>query len=312
MRLDIALLVCAAPPPPLTLGVSADVRVGDRVLAIGDPLGLPASATAGIVSAVDRRDRRTGVTYLQTDAALNPGNSGGPLLDAEGRVVGVNTMVYTDGRSVGFAVPIDAVWPLLAPLAGALPAPLPRPSYACRICATTHTPSARWCLRCGEPLGSGAWATGAHDYAAAIAGRLLELLGFDAGACRAAEGCWRLELAGAPGAPSTEVWVDVVASGEGLAFSSRLGLLPPFDPLPVLRFLTAANDRSVGPCRLVLRDEDVIVAEVIEPTSFVAVEQLAMTLGQLLALASELRALLAGEFGVAPARQRLASGEEIG
>jgi putative serine protease PepD len=114
---DIAVLrVVGAPaPPPLPLGRSADLRVGDTVLAVGSPLGLSGSVTAGIVSAVDRAaDIGSGAAApaVQTDASINPGNSGGPLVDAAGRVVGVNTAIATIGpRSgnigIGFAIPVD-------------------------------------------------------------------------------------------------------------------------------------------------------------------------------------------------------------
>jgi putative serine protease PepD len=97
------------------LGVSADLRIGQRVIAVGSPLGLTGTVTAGIVSNVDRTAQLGGAnrSMIQTDAAINPGNSGGPLVDAEGRVVGVNTSIATLGgqRSgnigIGFAVPID-------------------------------------------------------------------------------------------------------------------------------------------------------------------------------------------------------------
>jgi len=98
---------------PLQLGRSADARVGDPVLAVGSPLGLSGTVTAGIVSALDRQVRLGGQrsTALQTDAPINPGNSGGPLVDARGEVIGVNTAIATLGSSgsigIGFAIPID-------------------------------------------------------------------------------------------------------------------------------------------------------------------------------------------------------------
>jgi putative serine protease PepD len=109
--IDIAVLRLPDPgaPPPLPLGVSADIRVGDAVLAVGSPLGLSGTVTSGIVSAVDREPRR-GAATIQTDAPINPGNSGGPLLDAAGRVIGVNTAIASLGSGnigIGFAVPID-------------------------------------------------------------------------------------------------------------------------------------------------------------------------------------------------------------
>jgi S1-C subfamily serine protease len=101
---------------PLELGSSEGVQVGDPVVAIGNPFGLDRSATAGIVSAVQRQiNSPNGFTIenaIQTDAPINPGNSGGPLIDAEGRVIGSNSQIESGGQGngnvgIGFAVPID-------------------------------------------------------------------------------------------------------------------------------------------------------------------------------------------------------------
>ena len=110
---------------PLTLGRSADVVVGDQVIAVGAPLGLDSTVTAGIVSALDRpvtpgeADDQSYINAIQTDAAINPGNSGGPLLDMQGQVIGVNSAIATAPGSsssaqggnigVGFAIPSDQV-----------------------------------------------------------------------------------------------------------------------------------------------------------------------------------------------------------
>jgi putative serine protease PepD len=93
------------------LGVSADLRIGQPVIAVGSPLGLNGTVTSGVVSALDRG--ATGEAMIQTDASINPGNSGGPLVDLDGRVVGINTSIATLGGrgsgniGIGFAVPID-------------------------------------------------------------------------------------------------------------------------------------------------------------------------------------------------------------
>jgi len=116
---DIAVLRIKVPsnrPPPLALGTSRDLRVGQSVYAIGNPFGLDWTLTRGIVSALDRsldNDDGTVIEHLiQTDAAINPGNSGGPLLDSAGRLIGMNTAIYSpSGASagIGFAVPIDTI-----------------------------------------------------------------------------------------------------------------------------------------------------------------------------------------------------------
>ncbi|BCB91570.1 S1C family serine protease [Phytohabitans suffuscus] len=109
---------------PATLGRSADLRVGDAVLAIGSPLGLAGTVTAGIVSAVDRtiQDGGTSLTGLiQTDAPVNPGSSGGPLVDSTGQVVGITVAIATTGQDsgnigVGFAIPSDTAAAVAAQL----------------------------------------------------------------------------------------------------------------------------------------------------------------------------------------------------
>ena len=118
---DIALLRIDADGArlrPLELGSSADVAVGDPTVAIGNPFGLERTLTTGVVSALQRRIRAPDgfeiEDVIQTDAALNPGNSGGPLIDAAGRVIGINSAIRTGGGEgeggnvgIGFAVPID-------------------------------------------------------------------------------------------------------------------------------------------------------------------------------------------------------------
>ena len=103
-------------PSPIPVGSSADLRVGQSVLAIGNPFGLDHTLTTGIVSALNRTvDNESGGVIdnvIQTDAAINPGNSGGPLIDSAGRLVGINTMIYSPSGAyagIGFAVPVDTV-----------------------------------------------------------------------------------------------------------------------------------------------------------------------------------------------------------
>jgi 2-alkenal reductase len=104
------------PPPPIAIGTSKDLKVGQSVFAIGNPFGLDQTLTTGIVSALQRRlptsEGREIADVIQTDAAINPGNSGGPLLDSAGRLIGVNTAIFSpSGASagIGFAIPVDVV-----------------------------------------------------------------------------------------------------------------------------------------------------------------------------------------------------------
>jgi len=117
---DLAVLRIRVPidrPPPVPLGSSADLMVGQKVFAIGNPFGLDYTLTTGVVSALDRTlsGERGGAAIdhlIQTDAAINPGNSGGPLLDSAGRLIGINTAIYSPSGAyagIGFAVPVDTV-----------------------------------------------------------------------------------------------------------------------------------------------------------------------------------------------------------
>lgn len=116
---DIAVLrigVGFKRPPPVPVGKSSDLKVGQKVFAIGNPFGLDWTLTTGIVSALDRSlggDNGNTIDHLiQTDAAINPGNSGGPLLDSAGRLIGINTAIYSPSGAnagIGFAVPVDTV-----------------------------------------------------------------------------------------------------------------------------------------------------------------------------------------------------------
>jgi serine protease Do len=110
-QLDLALLKLRdvkQPLPQVALGDSEMLRVGDPVIAIGNPFGLGNTVTQGIVSA---KGRVIGAgpydDFIQTDASINPGNSGGPLLDLRGAVVGINTAMTSQGQGIGFAIPIN-------------------------------------------------------------------------------------------------------------------------------------------------------------------------------------------------------------
>jgi serine protease Do len=112
-ELDIALIkIDGAHLPFAKLGTSETTKVGEWVVAIGNPLGLEHTVTQGIISAKGRSARELGGgfgAFLQTDAAINRGNSGGPLLNLRGEVVGINTAIRPDGQNIGFAVPVDSV-----------------------------------------------------------------------------------------------------------------------------------------------------------------------------------------------------------
>ena len=122
-RTDTALIQIetAEELPTLPMADSEKLRVGEWVLAIGNPLGLTSTVTAGITSATGRKHVPLGgdllyQDFIQTDASINPGNSGGPLLNMRGEVVGINTAISAEAQGIGFAIPINMVKQLLPQL----------------------------------------------------------------------------------------------------------------------------------------------------------------------------------------------------
>ena len=132
---DIAVIRLKAPrkaPPPIPIGTSGNVKVGQWTYAIGSPFGLDQSLTTGVISALKRRlptsEGRQISNIIQTDAAIYPGNSGGPLLDSSGWLIGVNTVAYSiagSGNALGFAIPVDIVKSIMPGLIknGRIPTP---------------------------------------------------------------------------------------------------------------------------------------------------------------------------------------------
>ena len=120
---DLALLKidAAGPFPTATFANSAELLIGETTIALGNPLGLGMSATAGILSAINRKVEFEGkpvfTDFLQTSADINPGNSGGPLLDIQGRIIGINTAIDRRGQSIGFAIPANRVREVMDELA---------------------------------------------------------------------------------------------------------------------------------------------------------------------------------------------------
>lgn len=106
---DITLLKVEGTFESIELADSDDVQIGEKVIAIGNPLGLSFTVTEGIVSATDRRGPNGLSAYIQTDVTLNPGNSGGPLIDKEGKVIGINNFKIGEAEGLGFALESNMV-----------------------------------------------------------------------------------------------------------------------------------------------------------------------------------------------------------
>jgi len=141
-----------------SLGLEYQVNIGDTILAIGHPFGLRYTATQGIIS--NLQYQRGDINYLQHDAALNPGNSGGPLINQQGQIVGVNTFVIQNGENIGFSLPIKYLYDTLEeyiPIAGQIAARC----YSCENIVREEELETSYCPHCGAHL---TLPTGAEEY----------------------------------------------------------------------------------------------------------------------------------------------------
>ncbi|MEW6489239.1 MAG: DegQ family serine endoprotease [Thermodesulfobacteriota bacterium] len=205
---------------PAELGDSDAIRVGDWVMAIGNPFGYGHTVTAGIVSA---KGRVIGAgsydNFLQTDAAINPGNSGGPLFDAKGRVVGINTAIVAGGTGIGFAIPVNMAREVVTQLKDS--GKVTRGWLGVMIQQLTPELAKQFGL--DEPRGAlvgGVTAGGPAEKAGLLRGDVI--LEFDGAAVGRMNELPRLVAQRAPG---SEVQVVVLRKGERKTFTVTLGEL---------------------------------------------------------------------------------------
>ncbi|MBX3273934.1 MAG: trypsin-like peptidase domain-containing protein [Sandaracinaceae bacterium] len=282
--------------PALRVGDSALVYPGQPVLAFGHPLGLSYTLTRGVISAIGREVN--GVRYLQTDAAVNPGNSGGPLVDERGDVIGVSTFVRANAQNLGFALPTAAFAADLAEHAGPLAALFTRkPSYRCVRCREPYDSADDQCVVCGTVhrfIDAEDIAAQELPYAEAervVQGALNALrLGAPA---RVGPGAFEVEH------PQVQLRVALEARGAELVAECRIARLPPEDFSAFYRFLLTANDLSCGAASVGLAGETVI-AKLQQPTAFLVTNELAQDLAALVRFAAKLRGALARSFRAPP------------
>ncbi len=142
---DLAFVKVDVPIEGLRMAPSKTLKVGQPVVAIGNPMGLHNTVTKGIVSSLGRMVR--GIQMIQTDEAINPGNSGGPLVDLSGNVIGVNTVRVGGGENLGFAIPASVLHARLERSLDELSAGCAQTAY-CPYCGKAGTAS-RYCQNCG-------------------------------------------------------------------------------------------------------------------------------------------------------------------
>jgi hypothetical protein len=293
-HLDVAFLMpeAALALPPLELGDAAAARTGDRVFAIGHPPGRALSVSARVLAATGLVVR--GTPHLQTDAALGPGLSGGPLLDRGGRAIAV-CVEGPDG--VGLALPVgeiaDALWSLAGPPEEVAKA---GPTYRCLACDAAYEPERERCRNCGTRvayLGASA-PSPRHARGERAAARLLQALGFVPHQPRVGPGEWRVSAEG------EEVRARLGEGGAEVGFSTRLVGLPPANHEGFYRFLLAANDRTTGGMRLGIDGASVTLERGCD-LAFLGDGDASPVLRDLTGLASRLRAVLQEAFSAPPA-----------
>ncbi|MEN0003992.1 MAG: trypsin-like peptidase domain-containing protein [Bacteroidota bacterium] len=150
-NLDIAFLEVPTvlELPEVNLALEKEPTQGDRILAIGHPFGLKYSATQGIISNV--LHKRANINYIQHDAALNPGNSGGPLVNMQGEIVGMNTFIIQDGDNIGFSLPVSFLATTLEEYVSAGK----KVGVRCASCSNMvyeHTIEEKYCPYCGAHI----------------------------------------------------------------------------------------------------------------------------------------------------------------
>lgn len=297
-RLDIAFLLPCEPigAPALTVLTAGQAKVGQRVYAVGHPRGLAFTMTEGIVSAVERKTER-GVPLIQTDAPLNPGNSGGPLVTDEAVVIGVNTLAGVLQQNIGFAVPVGAFAGELRTFAQATGPSAP--TYRCAECRAPHAASQVQCEICGAQvrfaehrnhlLGPRARAHGEN-----VAAQLLQTLGWDPVLTSTGPRRWT-NRAG----PSV-LHAALDDAGEEITFFSELVELPEQSHEAFFRFLLTLNDANTATCRISLAG-NVVTLSMTEPIAFLYAREVADGVRKLETLAVTLREVLSSAFGVAVA-----------
>jgi len=150
-KYDLAFL---APPkkhqmPSISFSKKETFQEGDTVVAVGHPFGLKFTATQGILSSLEHHQKN--ITYLQHDAALNPGNSGGPLIDAKGEIIGVNTFIIRNGNNIGFSLPVKTLERAIVDFVAGMGVP----GVRCNSCSNVvfeNTVDSGYCNICGADM----------------------------------------------------------------------------------------------------------------------------------------------------------------
>ncbi|RMG84188.1 MAG: serine protease [Bacteroidetes bacterium] len=255
-KLDLAFLEMPAKAdlPEVRLSAGSEVKAGDRVIALGHPFGVKFSVTQGIIS--NSAHEQDGVRYLQHDAALNSGNSGGPLVNTAGEVIGVNTFVVREGENMGFSLPVEYLAELLdlyADHAGKIAARC----LSCSNLVLEDTIEDTYCPHCGartalpsqveayEPVGT-----------AQTIEEILKALGQDVRLARRGPNLWEIESG------SARISIAYYEKNGLITGDAYLCMLPPTDIQPIYTYLLRQNFEIEG-LTLSVKGRDIILSLII-------------------------------------------------
>lgn len=255
-RYDLAFIVAPTCPavPSAKLATEKTVSVGDVVVAIGHPFGLKFSATQGIVSSTAHL--QDDLPYIQHDAALNPGNSGGPLVNQRGEIIGVNTFIVNGGESMGFSLPVGylaeslALWQQGGGQVGTR-------CQNCKQVVFEQAKSDGYCPNCGAPI---KLPNDAELYEpAGIARTIEEILrkcGHETGLARRGPNVWEVRNG------SANIFISYYEPNGLIAGDAILCDLPATDIQPVYEFLLRQN-RELEALSLSVRGQEIVLSLVI-------------------------------------------------
>jgi serine protease Do len=253
-KYDLAFLQAPkdADAPQVELGADKKLREGDQVIAMGHPLGLKYAATGGIISST--RHEQNDIMYLQHDAALSPGNSGGPLVDQSGEIIGVNTFIMRDGNSVGFSLPVKYLHATLEEFKEKMTDKIATRCASCSNIIFEGEVKQGYCPHCGakvqlptdveafEPLG----------VAKTIEG-IIEKIGYTVELTRVGPNKWEIQKG------SAKIYISYYEKTGLITGDAYLCLLPRENIKPLYEYLLRQNYQTEG-LTFSIREQDIILS----------------------------------------------------
>lgn len=289
-RYDLAFI---SPPeghdmPEIEPGTMDDTDEGDRVIAIGHPFDLKYTATQGIISSLLHKEGD--ISYIQHDAALNPGNSGGPLVDQNGRVIGINTFIIENGNSIGFSLPVYYIAQCLEEFSKGNGASGVRCASCKHISFETGAQSEKYCPSCGAAI---TLISHIHDYEpygiCQTVEEVISRLGYDVDLTRKGPYSWKVQKG------SADVNISYYEKTGLLISDVYLCTLPDRGIEELYYHLLRANHGLEG-ISISLRDQDIILSLLIFD-QFINKETMHRLFENLLTKADELDNYLVAAYG---------------